>query len=249
MEKQAHYSSDINRLLIDSLASCYGDESIPLKVRKINLFQQTDLPTPNVHLLTPSDFADISPIFYRDLNLELPVAIRYASIPNRFFMLNTRIDSPDEVEDKLALIKDFISRDSDIKTIIVQEATRKEDIPFKISGRYFLLDTLTSTTEEVLELYKGAQNTGVLNNSNLDLPNFISFEKKLGELCFRSGKDVGIFSRTELDDILGHLYRYKEKLYIIKNAIGQKINTREDYISLCFEFSSIRGRFSFIDID
>ena len=68
-----------------------------------------------------------------------------------------------------------------IKYLIIQDATPVESAKDKISGRISFEKEELMPVQEILEIYKGARSTGILNNVDINDPNFQRFTKKAGE--------------------------------------------------------------------
>ncbi|MBK9334674.1 MAG: hypothetical protein IPM96_20305 [Ignavibacteria bacterium] len=105
---------------------------------------------------------------------------RFACIPNRLGIPSVYINIPEEKVVALFEISKIINLYPEIKNIILQEATKETSKFDKISGRLLLENNnLHSSREEVLEIYKGARETGILNKVNVVDNNFLIFEKKI----------------------------------------------------------------------
>lgn len=81
-----------------------------------------------------------------------------------------------------------------------------------------------SPIQEVLEIYKGARSTGVLNNVDVNDPNYQRFVKKAGEFM-KPAKTLDADSSIEEGDIreiYNFLSMYREKMETIIDRYNNK---------------------------
>jgi len=234
------------------LAERFSDESEPLKVRKIELLQSLGLPTSNMDFFTPENIGDLcDQINLRRQNGEQSLMIRFACVPDRFSMPTLTVEPEDNISELLDNLQDLIVKHPEIKKIILTQFTPEEQAKDKISGRYTLENQFATPVENILELYKGARSTGVLNKANTDDPNFLFFIRESGkQLALRTPKNEGsTIEDGEIRSIYQTLCEYSSKMESAKRIIAKSQDTRFEKLTTIFEFSYLKGRFVFSDID
>ena len=105
--------------------------------------------------------------------------------------------------------------------------------------------------QEVLEIYKGARSTGVLNNVDINDPNYQRFVKKTGEFM-KPAKTLDAGSSIEegeVKEIYDFLNMYREKIETIIDIITKSQKKSTNDMTISFEFSYRDGRIVFSDID
>lgn len=235
------------------LTEDYGNQSVPFKIRKIELLKNVGLPVPSAEYFDTEDLDEIQENIRKKLHdypLN-PLILRFATIPNKNSMPVFYFESLENLN-QLSQVTDLIQSDPSIKKIILQDATPKEKAIDKISGRLLILDESNSDIELILEIYKGSRSTSILNTVNLDDPNYLRFEKRLGKFL-KPVSPINFNNTTikeyEIRSLAGYLKEYTGKLEIAKDVHISFIKKQSVSHDACFEFSLRDGKINFSDID
>lgn len=224
-----------------------------LKVRKIKLLIAFGLPIPETDVFTSKelDLLEEKILERRRLNPEAPMIIRFGCIPDQYSMPAIVLDPEIDIRQAMDRVRSYIEKMGQIRDIILQELTLESKADEKISGRLLLEKFDAYPREEVLELYKGARNTTVLNNVDASSPNFFHFEKKMGgfmnlDRITKAGSSV---TESEIRDICRILFNFRNEFDFIKKVIARIKGVRPENLIVSFEFSYLKGRLVFSDID
>lgn len=246
---------DQEELMLEKMAENFNQPEIPLKIKKIKLLETVGLPISRMDFIKRENFDDLAgAISERLKHQDCPLIIRFACIPDKFSMPFFYLEKEMNEEEKNKIIEDIyslIKNDSAIKYLILQDATPADSAKDKISGRILFEKGEVMPGQEVLEIYKGARSTSILNNVNVDDPNFQRFIKKAGEFM-KPIKDLSADSSIkegEIREIYNFLKMYREKIETIIDVItrSQKKSANDMIVSL--EFSYRDGKIIFSDID
>lgn len=237
----------------EHLANQFRNENVPLKVRKTELLEEVRLPIPKTDMFRPENVDSLREaiIARKSEDATTSLIIRFACVPDRFSMPTIAVEPSTDVDQVLESVSSLLKIYREIKQIILQELTATADAKDKISGRLLFEDSRSYPNEEVMELYKGSRSTGVLNNVDVNDPNFFIFEKKLGHFMLpNKGLDPeSSIKSSELEDIYRKLVEYRSKLELIRTVIASSRGSKAEDLAISFEFSYLRGRLLFSDID
>jgi len=246
---------DQEELILEKMAEDFNQPEIPLKIKKIKLLETVGLPISKMDFVKRENFDDLaSVISERFKRQDCPLIIRFACVPDKFSMpfLYLEKEASEEEKNKIVEgIRSLIENDSNIKYLILQEATPVEKAKDKISGRISFEKGKMSPIQEVLEIYKGARSTGVLNNVDVNDPNYQRFVKKAGEFM-KPAKTLDADSSIEEGDIreiYNFLSMYREKIETIIDIITKSKNKLVNDMAISLEFSYRDGKIVFSDID
>lgn len=238
---------------ITNLAENYQRGGESLKVKKIRLLEDLGLPIPKTGILR-ADQLDFLEEKIREIytsNLERSMIIRFGCVPDQFSMPSVVIESDSNIGQAINEVSSYVSKNQQIKEIVLQELTSEADAPNKISGRLLFEKSDAYPREEVLELYKGARNTNILNNVDTSDTNFLHFEKNIGHYIklSQTKSDKSTFKESEIKDIYNLIQGFHSKLDSIKKVVAKQRGVKEEDFVLCIEFSYLHGRLVFSDID
>lgn len=133
----------------------------------------------------------------------------------------------------------------------MQEVVSAENAKDKISGRVLFEEERMAPTQEVLEIYKGSRSTGVLNNVDVNDPNFLRFTKKAGEFMKpeKNLSEDSSVTEGEIREIYNYLNSYREKIETLIKIIAKSQNKSINNMPISLEFSYKDSKFFFSDID
>ncbi|MFH1233861.1 MAG: hypothetical protein V1649_04420 [Patescibacteria group bacterium] len=247
--------NDPEKLAIDKMVEKFNDPEIPYKIKKTELLETVGLPIPKTDYFKKTEIKLLKGKILEELQShDYPLIIRVACIPDKFsmpfFFIENNMEK-DKIDTMLNNICSSIKKDSTIQYFILQEATPLESAKDKISGRISFEKGTMMPIQEVLEIYKGARSTSVLNNVDVNDPNFQRFVKKAGEFM-KPAKTLDADSSIEegeVKEIYNFLSMYREKIETIIDIItkSQKKSVNDTVVSL--EFSYRDGKIVFSDID
>lgn len=247
--------NDREELMLEKMAEDFRQPEIPLKIKKIKLLETVGLPISKMDFIKKENFDDLAATISERLkHQDCPLIIRFACAPDKFSMPFFYLEKEVGEEEKNKIIEDIyslIKNDSTIGYLILQDATPADSAKDKISGRILFEKGEAMPAQEVLEIYKGARSTGILNNVNVNDPNFQIFIKKAGEFM-KPTKNLSADSSIkegEVKEIYNFLKMYREKIETIMDVItrSQKKSAKDMAVSL--EFSYRDGKIIFSDID
>jgi len=251
----ADEKGDQEKLAVDKMVERFNDSEIPYKIRKIELLETVGLPIPKTECFKKTETQLLKDRIIEELQLhDYPLIIRVACIPDKlsmpFFYLEKEMND-EEINKIVEKNHALFESDSSIKYLILQEATPVEKIKDKISGRISFEKGEMSPIQEVLDIYKGARSTGILNNVDVNDPNFLTFIKKAGEFLKpikKLDKD-SLIKEEEIRKIYNFLNLYREKIETIINIITKSKNKSADDMTISLEFSYRDRKIVFSDID
>lgn len=246
---------DREGLMIDRMVEDFNKPEIPLKISKIKLLETVGLPISKIDFIKKENTDGLENIILERLkNQDYPLIIRFACIPDKFSMPFFYVEKEMNDEEKGMIIEkiySLIKNDATIKYLILQDATPTESAKDKISGRISFEKGEMVPIQEVLEIYKGARSTGVLNNVDVNDPNFQRFTKKAGEFM-KPTKELDADSSikdSEVREIYSFLNMYREKIETITDIIAKSKNKSINDMIVSMEFSYRDGKLVFSDID
>ncbi|MFH1773071.1 MAG: hypothetical protein ABH818_01810 [Patescibacteria group bacterium] len=246
---------DQEELMLDKMAKDFNQPEIPLKIQKVKLLETVGLPISKMDFIKKENLDDlVGAISERLKHQDCPLIIRFACIPDKFSMPFFYLEKEMGEEEKNKIVENIyslIKNDSTIKCLILQDATPADSAKDKISGRVSFEKGAMMPIQEVLEIYKGARSTGVLNNVDVNDPNFRRFIKKAGEFI-KPTKDLGTDSsikEEEIREIYNFLKMYQEKIETIIDVITRSQKKSANDMTVSLEFSCRDGKILFSDID
>lgn len=246
-------SSAAEDAYVQMLAEEFKNSGDSLKVRKIKLFQALGFPTPETDIFSSQELDQIEEkiLERRGQNPQIPMLIRFGCIPDKLSMPSIMLEPHTDLDQALREVAEYLRKRAGIQDIILQELTPEAKAPDKISGRILIEKFDAYPREIVLELYKGARSTSVLNNADVSSPNFLRFEKELGHFMkpkqsLKSNSDI---EEAELTDIFRTLQDFMGKIYLMKKIIARSREMSEEGFVCSFEFSYSNGRLVFSDVD
>lgn len=246
---------DQEELANDKIVEKFNNPEVPYKIKKTELLETVGLPTPKTDYFEKAEIEPLKNKILEELQSHnYPLIVRLACIPDKFSMPSFFIEKNMEgnkIDTILNEICSLAKKDSTIKYFILQEATPMESAKDKISGRILFEKRGMMPTQEVLEIYKGARSTEILNNVNTDDPNFQRFVKKVGEFMKPTNKlaDNTSIKENEIREIYGLLNSYQEKIETVINTITKSQNKSVNDIAISLEFSYRNNEMVFSDID
>ena len=246
---------DPEKLAINKMVERFNDPEIPYRIRRTEILEAVGLPTPKTDYLKKTEINLLKDKVSEELQShDYPLIVRFACVPDKFSMPFFYLEKEMSDEEKNKIVEEIrsvIENDSNIKYLILQEATPAEKAKDKISGRIVFEKGEMAPIQEVLEIYKGARSTGILNNVNVNDPNFQRFIKKAGEFM-KPVKNLDTDSSIkegEVRKIYEFLKMYQEKIETIIDIITKSQKKSANDMSISFEFSYRDGRIVFSDID
>ncbi len=254
MKENSNEISDQERLLLDQMVKEFEKSEIPLKIRKIKLLEMIGLPISKIDFLDKKNLVDLKKIIDEKLKQQdCPLMIRFACVPDKFSMPFFYIEKGMKKDENKIIenINFLVKSDQSIKNLILQEATPVEEAKDKISGRISFEKGEMMPIREIVEIYKGARSTGILNNVDVEDPDFLRLIKAAGEFIKPAEelhKDSSI-KKEETVEIYNFLNLYREKMEIIIELIARSQKKSVDNMTISLEFSYRNGRLVFSDID
>lgn len=247
---------DHEELITDKMVEKFNNIEIPYKIRKIELLETVELPIPKTDYFKRTEIELLRAKVLEELQLHnYPLIVRVACIPDKFSMPFFFIENnmgKDKIDATLNEIHSLIKKNSAIKYFILQEATPIETAKDKISGRISFEKGKMAPIQEMLEIYKGARSTGILNNVDVSASNFRIFVKRADEFmkpAKETDKDSSI-KVEEIREIFNYLNKYREKMETIIDVITKSRNkSANDDMTISFEFSYRDRKMVFSDID
>lgn len=239
----------------ENIINNFNNIEIPLKIKKIKILETVGLPISQMDFLKRDDIGDLPALLSEKLKLsDGPLIVRSACVPDKFSMPTFYLEKEMSEIDKIKIIEEIyslVNNDQTIKYLIIQDATPSHSAKDKISGRILFEKSDMAPIQEILEIYKGARSTGVLNNVNTEDPNFQIFIKKAGEFMKPTKKlsaDSSI-KEGEIRDIYRFLVQYRDKIDTAIDMIANRPNKDPKDTPISFEFSYRDGKIVFSDID
>jgi hypothetical protein len=180
---------------------------------------------------------------------KLPLIVRFACLPNQYSVPSFYIDTATDLPTVLHKVKEAISGDISIVTVMVQHATPRNKIPEKIVGRVRYEDDFSSPNEIVLELYKGSRTMRIFDTVSSTDNAFASFVKPHGGFMRPELRAVNCkISGGDIQDIMYDLEtRYKEKIQLARKVFLRLASKKSPIVSL--EFWYLDGEMTFADFD
>ncbi|MDD4476608.1 MAG: hypothetical protein PHY40_00420 [Patescibacteria group bacterium] len=246
---------DPKELVVDKMIERFNDPEIPYKIKKTKLLETVGLPIPKTDYFEKTEIKLLEGKIFEELQAhDSPLVVRFACMPDKlsmpFFYLEKEMND-EEINKIVEKIHTLFESDSSVKYLILQEATPAEKTKDKISGRISFEKGEMLPTQEVLDIYKGARSTGILNNVNVNDPNFQTFIKKTGEFLKPTKKldKDSLIKEEEIREIYNFLNLYREKIETIINIITKSKNKSVNDMTISLEFSYRDGKIVFSDID
>ncbi|MEA3378348.1 MAG: hypothetical protein U9Q69_01790 [Nanoarchaeota archaeon] len=246
---------DQKKSAINKMAEEFNNFEIPYKIKKTNLLEKVGLPTPETDYFKIEELNILKNKILEELQLhDSPLIVRLACIPDKFSMPFFYIEKNMKNSEINKIVDDIYSlsqKDSTIKYLILQKTTPLESAKDKISGRILFEKGEMMPIQEVLEIYKGDRSTGILNNVDINNPNFQRFIKKAGEFMKPEKKlsDDTSIRENEIREIYNLLSSYREKIETIVDVITKNQNEFADNMAISLEFSYRDSKIIFSDID
>ena len=248
-EEAASQENYENRAVKD-LAEGYDNEQIPLKIRKIKLLEAANLPISDTTILSIDNTQEIrKKIAERIDGGDAPLIMRFSGRADKLGMPSFYIDDKDNLDSSIKQMEEILGHDPDIAYIVLQSATPKEEMPNKISGRLMVYEDANDKYDAIVELYKGARSTGILNSVDPSDPQFHRLIKPIGGFM-RPEKEIDPNSTLNTGEVLDIVRTLGEKDNAIKTIQSvlheSKKHNRNEYV---LEFSYRNGDLVFTDID
>jgi len=235
---------------LKNLVKSYDDEQIPLKIRKINLLERVNLPIPETDTINKNNRKEIKEKIVERLHKSnMPLIMRFSGRSDEPGMPSCYIENEKNLDSALKQMEDIFTRDLNVSHVILQRATPKEEISRKVSGRLIMYDDADDRNDEIIELYKGARSTGILNSVDPSDPQFHRLIKPIGGFM-RFEKKIdpnSTLNTSEVIDIVQKINEKRDAMKIVQSVLHEsKKHSRSDYV---FEFSYRDGDLIFTDID
>lgn len=241
---------------LEDAAKRFSGKEIPLKIRKLELLKEIGLPVKEGRYYERGAIdalrEDLAQQF--DSNRELSFVIRVACEPDKLSMPSFRIDAREGIEQSIQDLLKLIEEDHSIQQVILRPFISPSKIQDRIAGRLSFMGD-TTTTKEILELYRGAETTGVLNVVDPQNPKFRSFTKRAGEFMKPSDGVVpknganGTFSEEDIKNVYRQLELCREKMDALHEVVAISKKSVPEKTPLTFEFSYLDGDFWYTDFD
>jgi len=246
MERQV----DFDEVWLDRLAEDYTDSEEPYKIRKNKLMERVGLPVLATEYIAADDFAGLKSTLEEKLCEPGSIIIRLACKPDKLSMPVFYVNNREEIDEVVGDIAKFTAENSLVVVFLVQPATTEEQAKDKISGRLLFNESRYLPLDQVLELYKGARSTGILNNVEPGDKNFLQLQKDARGFLKPTTliKDSSI-SEDELRRIDQQLERYKEQMEAARDIIALSRKKGSDQILVSFEFWWRDHQIFFTDLD
>jgi hypothetical protein len=237
----------------DNFEQRFRDNHTPYKIRKTELLKEVGLPIPETYYYSKEDLSTLESNVINLLKSkpESSLIVRFACIPDKPSMPVYYIETKTDFENCRARILEISKNDANITHLILQKATPEKESRNKISGRLLLTGTKLFPIEKVLELYKGSRSTSILNNVDVNDPNFVRLEKEAGGFFRLIGQinSKSTITQDELRTIRIDLEDYNRNIQLATDIILKEKNINNKGDEACFEFSYREGKITFIDID
>lgn len=241
---------------IENAARRFREKGVPLKVKKLELLKEIGLPVKEGRYYDRASIDALREDLIQqfDVDNEASFVIRVACEPDKLSMPSFRINVKSEIDSSLLALGRLIEDDRSIKQIILRPFISPGKIKNRIAGRLSFMGDST-TTQDILELYKGAETTGVFNTVDLQNRRFRSFIRKAGEFMKPSGLSIqkdekdGEVSEEEIKNIHRQLELQREKMDVLHEVVAASKGSIPEKISLTFEFSYLNGEFWYTDFD
>lgn len=240
---------------IDKMVENFSASELPTKIKKIKLLEAVGLPISKMDFLNRDSVDHLEGLISERLeNRDCPLIIRFACEPDKLSMPFFYIETTMGREERALVIEKIFSLikvDLTIKYLILQDATSTKDVKDKISGRITFEKGEMMPIQEVMEIYKGARSTNVLNNVDVNDPNFQRFVKKAGEFTkpARQLSPDSSIQEGEVREIFNLLNLHYDKLKIVDDVIKKSQRKYTEDLTISFEFSYRNGKITFSDID
>lgn len=246
---------DQDKLVSDKMVEDFNQTETPLKIKKIKLLETVGLPISKMEFIKKENFDDFAGMVLERLrHQDCPLIVRFACMPDKLSMPFFYIEeeaSEDERDRIIEKIYSLTNNDQTIKFIILQDATSAESAKDKISGRILFEKGEMMPTQEILEIYKGARSTNILNSVDINDPNFQRFVKNAGEFMKPTKKldAESSINEGEIRAVHNSLKMYREKIETIIGIIVKSQNKSINDMTISIEFSYRDGKIVFSDID
>jgi hypothetical protein len=250
MENYLEFNNEED-LVISSMIESFRNTEISYKIRKINLLKNAGLPIPETSCFKKGDIFELrDEVLKRIQGGSQNLVIRPACIPDKVSMLVFHINI-NNIDQVLEQIESLCQQDSSISDLILREAIGVGDAKEKIVGRLTFEDSKMLPVEQILEIYKGSETTGILNKVNPKDPNFYLFIKSAGKFMKPAEQinEIGSISPNEIKELYRILDSYKDQMDIIRRVFSQANKKRKEEATLGIEFSFYKDRIFFNDID
>ncbi len=240
---------------IDKIVENFSASEIPTKIKKIKLLEAVGLPISRMDFLVRGNIDRLESLILERLrNQDCPLIVRFACEPDKLSMPFFYIEMTMGSEERVAVIEkiySLIKADPTIKYLILQDATPIKDIKNKISGRITFEKGEMMPIQEVMEIYKGARSTNVLNNVDVNDPNFRRFVKKAGEFMKPAGRlsADSLIEESEIREIFKLLNFYRDRMESVSDVINKSRGRHTENLTISFEFSYRNGKIIFSDVD
>jgi len=252
-EKIRNQIIDHEQLSIDKEVEKFKDPKIPYKIRKTQLLENFNLPIPETEYFKREDIVNLKNRTIERIKLSTdPLIIRVACIPDKLSMPFFYVESNEiNISHIIREVGSLLDQDGSIVSLILQDATPKEKISDKISGRISFESEKMIPVEQFLEIYKGSRSTGILNNLSKRDPQFMRFVKEAGHFMRPETEFNGksTITKLEIKDLYNLLESYKEKMENVKQVIAKSLDKLEKETLVVFEFSYRNGEIIFTDFD
>ncbi|MDD5710901.1 MAG: hypothetical protein PHV43_02255 [Candidatus Colwellbacteria bacterium] len=248
--EETPHQKDAEEHPLGHLVEEYDDESTPLKVRKINLLETVGLPISETDILSKDNKQEIKEkIIERLHGGDVSLVVRFSGRDDGLGMPSCYIDNEEDLGDILEQMEDIFTHDPNISHVILQSATPRREASNKVSGRLMMYDDVDSGYDEIVELYKGARSTGVLNLVDPSDPQFHRLVKPLGGFM-KPREEIDPSSTLTTGEVVGIVRKLNDKrdaIEIVQSVLRQsRRHSRNDYT---LEFSYRDGDLIFTDID
>lgn len=239
--------SSINRMV-----NKFENQNVPSKIRKIDLLEEAGLPIPKTDYFPKNEIQNLKDkIEERLRNGEDSLVIRIACVPDVHSMPVFYIEKDTDINELIDQINNLLTNELTITHFILRESMPETKAKDKISGRIILEDKKVVPRENVIELYKGARSTAILNTVDIADPNYQRFEKKKGEPLKQITRlsDQSEITEKDMEEINDSLEKYKLKMKNVKEVIAKSGEKDIDDILVCLEFTYLDHEIKFTDID
>jgi len=225
---------------------------ISSKIRKIDLMKACEFPLPKTEYFDIEDRSGLLDSITRKIEGGIDALIvRVACVPDKKSMPCFCIESEGDIEHAFEGIDSLMGRDQAVTSFILQEAIPDRYKNDKISGRIVFETSDGSSLEQIMEIYKGAKGTGILNDLDVRDKNYRRFEKKFGGIIKLASSidEQSDIQELEVQGISEFIKNNEIKMLKVRDIFARSKDKKANETPICFEFSYFRGDIVFTDFD
>jgi len=229
----------------------YSNNSVPLKIRKIELMRECGLDVPETLYVERKEILQL-PAILNDLfkaNPDQPRVLRVACIPNRHTTPVVYVDTAAEIVSGVAKAREIVAGDTTVTHIMVRPYSGQSNIGRRIVGRFTLLSEWSVPNDEVLEFYAGAKSASIFERVEAHDPKSVRIVKRVGEFPRNESRNQYPGCAQDYVTISGLLTDRREKMEQVRTILAAKRGVKTNAMEVCFEFYVLGERITFADFD